>query len=119
MLRSREALANALSGAFADATQVVLLFPMETVKVKLQADATLTLRTLLSEAVRHGDLRLFYKGLDSKLIQSPQGKFQYFYTNAILKTLYKSSLSAPRPLSTVESLTLGYLSGNFSISIQI
>ena len=111
VFRSRDALANALSGAMADAAQVVLLFPMETMKIKLQADATLTLEDLLKDAVEHGHLLSFYKGLYSKLVQSPQGKFQYFYTNVILKTLYKATLPAQRELTTIESLTIGYFSG--------
>lgn len=108
---SKEAFLSATSGAAADVCQVLLLYPMETMKVKLQADSSLKLSTLLHTILASKNLSALYTGVESKLLQSPQGKFQYFYTNIVLTTFYKKTLTSGRKLTTLEALMIGYLSG--------
>mmetsp|Transcript_5199 Transcript_5199/g.6033 ORF Transcript_5199/g.6033 Transcript_5199/m.6033 type:complete len:310 (+) Transcript_5199:318-1247(+) len=118
VLRSPEALSSAVSAATADAVSILLLFPVDSIKLKMQADSSLSATEIIKEVLETGDLKIMYKGIEGKLIQGPQQKMQYFYAYSIMTQLYKSKTgSSIIPTST--ALLLGYLSALQSLSVSL
>jgi len=102
LLTSREALSNALSGAAADAFSTVVLFPLDKIKILMQADSTLSIKEALEKVLENP-----VHGVESKLISSVQQKFQYFYVYILLKEFYKRRSGKPGVLA---DLFIGYVS---------
>jgi len=102
--KSKKALASALSAVLADVISTLLLFPLDVIKLRLQAGDS------VAELVRFLEThpREVYRGVKSKVVQSAQQKFQYFYVNAILKEAFVRKFQA-KP-STGPDLLLGYIS---------
>lgn len=103
LLRSRDALASALSAAMADSVSTSVLFPLDSVKIRMGAH-NLSFADAVADVVRHGDM---YTGVGIKLLQGFQQKFQYFYSYAILKALFEQKLG--RKPSVPADLALGYV----------
>jgi hypothetical protein len=107
VLLSRSALSSALSGAAADAFSTVTLYPLDSIKVLMQADSKLSLREVLH--LTFGDYPLdVYRGITPKIVQGVQQKFQYFYVDVFLRELYKRKVGS-KPSVGVE-LLIGYIS---------
>jgi len=104
-LLSRRALSNALSGAAADVFSTSVLFPLDGIKLRMQADSTQSVGDVL-EYFRNNPTRV-YNGLTTKALQGAQQKFQYFYTYALLKQIYIRYYGNP---STLVDLAIGYVS---------
>ena len=107
---SREAAANALSGAASDTISALLLFPLDLIKTRVQVDKA-SVGDVVREAVqKHGPLGL-WEGVEGKLYQSPQQKLQLFYFKVMLVEAYKKFVlgGSGRTLSTAERLFLDYL----------
>ena len=102
-LFSRETLADGVSGAVADAISSTVLFPMDILKQALQTDKSATVSGILKQSGVAG----LYKGASDKLIVSPQQKFQYFYFETFLTTLFERHVG--RKTNWYEHLFLGYL----------
>lgn len=96
----------------ADLISVIVLYPMDLIKVQTQADSELTIteaiNNLLKNIKNKGIIDSF-SGLEGKLYVSPQQKLQYFYCNGIFKTLYMNKMNIKK-LSTFEDLAIGYFS---------
>mmetsp|Transcript_6747 Transcript_6747/g.7756 ORF Transcript_6747/g.7756 Transcript_6747/m.7756 type:complete len:314 (+) Transcript_6747:134-1075(+) len=108
ILTSKVALSQASAGALAQVCATLLLFPLDSVKIMVQLDHSLSALQILKDHVREGNLGRLYHGITAKLVQSPQQKFQYFYMHTLLKTLYKRSVST-REMPVSHSLAIGYL----------
>src|SRR5687768_11395638 len=88
LLFSKEAVHEAISGAVADTISSSILFPMDVLKTKTQANSKITALDVIREALKEGNLLSLWAGVESKLYTSPQQKLQYFYVFNILKGLY-------------------------------
>lgn len=106
ILGSKLALSNALSGAAADAFSSAALYPLDVVKVQMQASKTHSLYDVMKHLMEHPSEA--YKGLQTKIVASVQQKFQYFYVYALLRQLY-AIRTGQKPGALVD-LVIGYLS---------
>jgi adenine nucleotide transporter 17 len=107
VLLSRSALSSALSGAAADAFSTVTLYPLDSIKVLMQADSKLSLKEVLQ--LTFGEYPLdVYRGITPKIVQGVQQKFQYFYVDVFLRELYKRKTGSKPPVGV--ELLIGYVS---------
>ncbi len=109
-----KALSNALAGAASDAMSSIILHPVDTIKIRTQADKRITpmiaIKEMADEIAETGNPLAPWRGVESKLYVSPQQKLQYFYTYSTLITLFKVFWSNGRMPNTLEDIVLGYLS---------
>ncbi|WFD36650.1 hypothetical protein MCUN1_003537 [Malassezia cuniculi] len=119
------ALAGALGGVFSNA----VVYPLDTVKTRIQANKKAStnpaaeknergpemLRVLLRIARGKGGIPELYKGFRANILNTFVQQFAYFYWYTVVRTLYigrvlRSRDPAPA-LSTVTELVLGALAG--------
>ncbi len=107
ILTSKVALSNAVSGAAADAFSTLCLFPLDAIKLHMQADGKVSLKQVLDRVFSQG-LGGVYHGVGSKILSGTQQKFQYFYVYNLLKELYTRRMG--KKPSVLLDLVLGYIS---------
>lgn len=109
-----KALSNALAGATSDAISSIILHPVDTIKIRTQADKKVTpiiaIKEMIDEIIESKNPLSPWRGVESKLYVSPQQKLQYFYTYSTLITLFKVLWSNGRMPNTLEDIIIGYFS---------
>ncbi|KAL2051325.1 hypothetical protein ABVK25_008377 [Lepraria finkii] len=118
---------NALAGATGAVLANAIVYPLDIVKTRLQVqvkrkptdEAPLTTNdmhyTSTMDAIRkimedEGVLGL-YSGINGSLIGVASTNFAYFYWYSVVRTLYISAQSLPKPPSTAIELSLGAAAG--------
>ncbi|KAH9945076.1 adenine nucleotide transporter [Epithele typhae] len=115
------ALAGALGGCFSNA----LIYPLDTVKTRIQAataDGTsadkLSIVGVLSRILREDGFTGYYRGFTATMLNTFSMQYAYFFFYSFVRTSYLKRLAARRPagspppvLGTAAELVLGALAG--------
>lgn len=110
------ALAGALGGCFSNA----VVYPLDTVKTRIQADSAngRSVRTLLKRILKEEGIAGFYRGFCATMLNTFSMQYAYFFFYSLVRTSYLKRLAARRPagspvakLSTVAELALGAVAG--------
>ncbi|MCJ1316600.1 ADP/ATP carrier protein [Xylographa vitiligo] len=118
---------NALAGATGAVMANALVYPLDIVKTRLQVQikrkpddpSPLTVDGVhytstidaLSKIVDDEGVMGLYSGLNGALIGVASTNFAYFYWYSIVRTLYLSSQTLPKPPTTAIELSLGAVAG--------
>jgi len=118
---------NALAGATGAVLANALVYPLDIVKTRLQVqikrkpdDSTpLTVNSVhyastmdaLSKIVDDEGLMGLYSGINGALIGVASTNFAYFYWYSVVRTLYLSTQTLPKPPTTAIELSLGAVAG--------
>ncbi|GHJ88843.1 hypothetical protein NliqN6_5245 [Naganishia liquefaciens] len=120
---------NALAGALGGVASNTLVYPLDTVKTRIQASQDeapglskqqkTTVLNLILRIWRREGLTGFFKGFSANMINTFSMQFAYFFFHSWLRdwTLKRLSRNAPKPviqLSTSLELILGALAGAFA-----
>jgi len=110
------ALAGALGGCFSNA----VVYPLDTIKTRIQADPTngRSIRALLKRILKEGGFAGFYRGFGATMLNTFSMQYAYFFFYSLVRTSYIKRLAARRPagsrsvpLSTAAELALGAIAG--------
>jgi len=110
------ALAGALGGCFSNA----VVYPLDTVKTRIQADSAndRSVRALLKHILTEEGIAGFYRGFGATMLNTFSMQYAYFFFYSLVRTSYSKRLAARRPagsptvpLSTVAELALGAIAG--------
>lgn len=117
----------AVAGATGAVIANALVYPLDIVKTRLQvqvkrkptdpvptgADATHYTSTwdAISKIVADDGIIGLYAGINGALIGVASTNFAYFYWYSVVRTLYLSSQTVPKPPGTIVELSLGAVSG--------
>ncbi|KAI0303665.1 mitochondrial carrier [Multifurca ochricompacta] len=110
------ALAGALGGCFSNA----VVYPLDTVKTRIQADSGhgRSVRALLKRILKEEGIAGFYRGFGATMLNTFSMQYAYFFFYSLVRTSYLKRLAARRPtsppvksLSTVAELALGAIAG--------
>ncbi|KAI0255043.1 adenine nucleotide transporter [Lactifluus subvellereus] len=110
------ALAGALGGCFSNA----VVYPLDTVKTRIQADSSngRSVRALLKRIFKEEGIAGFYRGFGATMLNTFSMQYAYFFFYSLVRTSYVKRLAARRPagsppaaLSTVAELALGAIAG--------
>ncbi|KAH9052917.1 adenine nucleotide transporter [Lactarius deliciosus] len=106
------ALAGALGGCFSNA----VVYPLDTLKTRIQADAGRgrSVRSLLARILKEEGISGFYRGFGATMLNTFSMQYAYFFFYSLVRTSYIKRLAARRPagsparsLSTIAELALG------------
>jgi len=110
------ALAGALGGCFSNA----VVYPLDTIKTRIQADSAngRSVRALLKRILKEEGIAGFYRGFCATMLNTFSMQYAYFFFYSLVRTSYLKRLAARRPagspaakLSTVAELALGAVAG--------
>ncbi|KAH9998856.1 adenine nucleotide transporter [Russula compacta] len=110
------ALAGALGGCFSNA----VIYPLDTVKTRIQADSAngRSIRALLKRILKEEGIAGFYRGFGATMLNTFSMQYAYFFFYSLVRTSYLKRLAARRPagspaasLSTIAELALGAIAG--------
>ncbi|KAH9063995.1 adenine nucleotide transporter [Lactarius vividus] len=110
------ALAGALGGCFSNA----VVYPLDTLKTRIQADAGhgRSVRSLLARILKEEGISGFYRGFGATMLNTFSMQYAYFFFYSLVRTSYIKRLAARRPagsparsLSTIAELALGAIAG--------
>jgi len=108
--RAEEAFIQATAGAIAGAFSSIILYPLDSVKTRIQANETKSSAVLEAtwEIIREKGILPLYQGVNTKTIESSSKNFFYFYCYDFLINTVKSRGTKITPST---SMLLGYLAG--------
>ncbi|KAM5537236.1 hypothetical protein V8D89_009169 [Ganoderma adspersum] len=125
------ALAGALGACFSNAA----VYPLDTVKTRIQASTSesgdkLTVFAVLERILREDGLFGYYRGFLATMLNTFSMQYAYFFFYSIVRTSYMKRLAAKRPagsaagpLSTAAELALGAVAGGlaqiFTIPVSV
>ncbi|ETW10144.1 hypothetical protein H310_00514 [Aphanomyces invadans] len=111
-------LATATSAAVGGCTASVVLYPLDTLKTRMQSESKKDANVKTSLVTCDVDSILsFYKGVQYKAAQSTISKFLYFYAyTAMTKMLLTKNATS---LSTGANLVVGYLAEMFHLPVSL
>ncbi|KAI9463280.1 adenine nucleotide transporter [Lactarius psammicola] len=110
------ALAGALGGCFSNA----VVYPLDTLKTRIQADAGRgrSVRALLAHILKEEGIAGFYRGFGATMLNTFSMQYAYFFFYSLVRTSYIKRLAARHPagsqsrsLSTIAELALGAIAG--------
>ncbi|KAF8271165.1 mitochondrial carrier domain-containing protein [Lactarius quietus] len=109
------ALAGALGGCFSNA----VVYPLDTLKTRIQADAGhgRSVRALIMRILTEEGIAGFYRGFGATMLNTFSMQYAYFFFYSLVRTSYIKRLAARNPgsstsrLSTVAELALGAIAG--------
>ncbi|KAN0132866.1 mitochondrial carrier [Lactarius tabidus] len=109
------ALAGALGGCFSNAA----VYPLDTLKTRIQADAGhgRSVRALIMRILKEEGIAGFYRGFGATMLNTFSMQYAYFFFYSLVRTSYIKRLAARNPagassrLSTVAELALGAIAG--------
>jgi len=109
------ALAGALGGCFSNA----IVYPLDTLKTRIQADPGhgRSLRALIMRILTEEGFAGFYRGFGATMLNTFSMQYAYFFFYSLVRTSYIKRLAARNPkgsssrLSTVAELALGAIAG--------
>ncbi|KAH9953900.1 mitochondrial carrier domain-containing protein [Russula dissimulans] len=110
------ALAGALGGCFSNA----VVYPLDTIKTRIQADSAngRSIRALLKRILKEEGIAGLYRGFGATMLNTFSMQYAYFFFYSLVRTSYMKRLAARRaagspamPLSTVAEFALGAIAG--------
>jgi len=117
------AAAEATAGAVAEIVGTAAVFPLDVVKVRLQADKAVRIGSLGSVALvlrlfAEEGLRKIYEKFPAKAIAIGVSRFTYYFLYSALQTRYKAFFKLTR-IGIFPKLVLGYLSGIINTAFNV
>ncbi|PVV02328.1 hypothetical protein BB560_003222 [Smittium megazygosporum] len=118
---------NALAGSMSSALALAIIYPMDTVKVRIQVQTAHEEKKYsgilsgIQRIVSEEGFAALYNGLVSNLVNQSLSNYLYFYFYAYLKNMYfKFTLAPPgAPIPTPIELSVGVLSGVFGQCVTL
>jgi hypothetical protein len=110
------ALAGALGGCFSNA----VVYPLDMLKTRIQADAGhgRSVRALITRILKEEGIAGFYRGFGATMLNTFSMQYAYFFFYSLVRTSYIKRLAARSPagssparLSTIAELALGAIAG--------
>ncbi|EPS66250.1 hypothetical protein M569_08529, partial [Genlisea aurea] len=118
-----ESLAEATSGAVGALVSTTVLYPLDTVKTKYQAENRAhdqqkyrNISDVFSEAISKGQVLSLYQGLWTKNLQSIISQFVYFYGYSFFKRLYLRE-SRFKSIGTTANLLIAAAAGACTVIV--
>jgi len=108
--KAEEAFIQATAGAIAGAFSSAVLYPLDSVKTRVQANETKSSAVLAAtwEIITEKGILPLYQGINTKTIETASKNFFYFYCYDFLINSVKATGAKITPSTT---MVLGYLSG--------